>query len=82
VDFVCSCEANSLELWLTYCWPSLYAAITSTNRFVLTEIIHIICIIFDYYFACFKEIMTKLEFTSMILLSKNGVSGACQHHCI
>jgi len=51
VILVCyfSCEANSLELWLTHCWPSIHAAITSTNRFHLLQLIDIIWfVIFNY----------------------------------
>jgi len=52
--YVCSYEANSSQLWLTYCWPSLYAAITSKHRFVLLKLIHLILILFcSYYYACF-----------------------------
>jgi len=41
LSFFFSCEANSLELWLTHCWPSVFGAITSTNRFLLFEMISV-----------------------------------------
>jgi len=44
-----SCKANSVELWLTHCWPSVYAAVTSMNRFGLFEVYIILLIV--YYFA-------------------------------
>jgi len=46
-----SCKANGLELWLTHCWPSVYAAITSTNRFFF--VCHIMWLCISNYMALF-----------------------------